>query len=48
MHGTGLEPSTMCFYITVVTVHTTQGHEQGTMVFYCAHPGPRMSLSRAL
>ena len=28
----------MEFYITECTVHTTQG--QGTIVFYCAHPGP--------
>ena len=28
----------MGFFITLCTVHTTQG--QGTIVFCCAHPGP--------
>ena len=28
----------MGFYITLCTVHTTQG--QGTIAFYCARPGP--------
>ena len=39
----------MCFYIAVVTVNTTlgQGHGEGTIVFYCAQPGPCLSLSRA-
>ena len=32
----------MGFYITFCTVHTTQGQGQvqGTIVFYCALPGP--------
>ena len=31
---------TMGFYITLCTVHTTQGQGQGTIVFYCARPDP--------
>ena len=35
------EWETMGFYITLCTVHTTQGQGQGqgTIVLYCAHPG---------
>ena len=34
--GPGSRPGMMGFYITICTIHTTQG--QGTIVFYCAHP----------
>ena len=41
----GLGPGMMDFYITLCTVHNTQGQRQGIIVFYCAHPGPRPSSS---
>ena len=36
------DQETMGLYITLCTVHTTQGHgqEHGTIVSYCAHPSP--------
>ena len=36
----GLGLGTMGFNITLCTVHTTQGQGKGTIVFYCAPPGP--------
>ena len=34
------ERKMMGFYITLCTVHTTQEQGQGTIFFYCVHPGP--------
>ena len=40
--GPGLRLGTMGFCIMLCTVPTTQvqGQGQGTIVFYCSHPGP--------
>ena len=47
--GPGQGPGTMGFYITLCTVHTTQGQVQGTIVSYFARPGPgSMQRARAM
>ena len=38
--GQGQNWETTGFYITLLTVHTSHGQGQGTIVFYCAHIGP--------
>ena len=38
--GPGQGPEMMGLYITLCTVHTTQGQELITIIFYYAHPGP--------
>ena len=37
----GIRTGTWNMYITLCTVHTTQGQGQGTIVVYCAHSDPR-------